>query len=413
MHTPRSEPLARMLLRTLSLLLGLLSATLGLAQTTYYVTTTGTDAATRDGRSAQTAWASLAFACEQVPAGANTISLGTGTFVATRTAAPKAGVTIQGQGADETTLTNAASFVASATAHCDFITNADNFLVKIANKAHGVTIRDLTFESPDDNPLYGAIHAIYTDDIEVDRVTVHNFAWAGIFMRQCKRIRVRRSLFDDASYEKHCSEWGGGLRTRYVKEVEIDGNTFQTTKGGGYGYKASGHEATRIHGNLFRNKITAKPNDGRPFDLESAHEFEYGLEIYDNVFNGMVSVPRQGNNTTTSHATGAKFDYAIRIHDNVFHGSGGVEGPRSNLIIDHNYFANTWGNSGRVYEIHGGQNAGPTLIHHNVAECSMGFVFKKNDLNENISILNNTVFLVNSARNNFPTSFLEVSGAVG
>ena len=37
-------------------------------------------------------------------------------------------------------------------------------------------------------------------------------------------------------------------------------------------------------------------------------------------------------------------------------------------------------------------------------------MFKKNDLNENISILNNTVYLVNSNRHNFPTSFLEVSG---
>ena len=401
-----------MTLRTSSLIFGLLTAASGIGQTTYYVTTTGIDAADRDGRTPATAWGSLAFASERVAGGEATIELGAGTFVATRTAVLGGGVTVVGQGSNETTLTNAASFIASASAHCDWTTNADNFLISIPKGSHGVTIKDITFGSPDANPLYGAVHATQANDIELDRVTVRNFAWAGVYLLKCSRIRVRRSLFDDASYERHCSEWGGGLRTRYVKAVEIDGNTFQTTKGGGYGYKASGHEATRIHDNLFRNKITAGPNDGRPFDLESAHEFEYGLEIYDNVFNGMVSVPRQGSNATTSHATGATFDYAIRIHDNVFHGSGGVEGPRSNLVIDHNYFANTWGNNGRVYEIHGGRNAGPTVIHHNVAECSMGFVFKKNELSENVSIFNNTVFLANTTRDNFPTSFLEVSGAV-
>ena len=144
--------------------------------------------------------------------------------------------------------------------------------------------------------------------------------------------------------------------------------------------------------------------------MESAHEFEWGLEIYNNVFNGMVSVPRSGGQAHPSDR--GDYTYTVRIHDNIFYGSGGVEGPRNYLEIDHNYFIHKWGNSGRVYEIHGGQNAGPTKIHHNVAECSMGFVFKKNELNENISILNNTVYLVNSDRNNFPTSFLEVSGEV-
>jgi hypothetical protein len=195
-----------------------------------------------------------------------------------------------------------------------------------------------------------------------------------------------------------------------MKDMELSHCEFKTTKGGGYGYKASGHENAKIHDNIFHNKVTLDSTSGRPFDLESAHEFEWGLEIYNNVFNGMVSVPRAGSQKHPSDR--GDYTYTVRIHDNVFYGSGGVEGPRNYLEIDHNYFAQKWSNSGRVFEIHGGENAGPTKIHHNVAECSMGFVFKKNELNENISILNNTVYLVNSDRNNFPTSFLEVSGAV-
>ena len=107
-----------------------------------------------------------------------------------------------------------------------------------------------------------------------------------------------------------------------------------------------------------------------------------------------------------------KFQYSIRIHDNVFYGSGGIEGPRGHLEIEHNYFAQKWNNDGRVYEVHSGANDGPVYIHHNVAEYSMGFVFKKEQLDENMFIYNNTVYLINSSRNNFLTSFLEVNGGV-
>ncbi len=218
--------------------------------------------------------------------------------------------------------------------------------------------------------------------------------------------------FIDGSYERLCNTWGAAIRTRYMRDFELDHCEFSFTKGSAYGYKAEGHERAKIHDNNFRGNSSLGPNDGRGFSMEAAHEFEYDLEIYNNEFSAMVSVPRQGNNSLTSHATGTTYEYSVRIHDNLFHGSGGVEGPRMHLEIDHNYFANTWGNNGRVFEIHGGQNPGPTKIHHNVAECSMGFVFKKNELNENISITNNTVYLVNTTRNGFPTSFLEVSGAV-
>lgn len=383
------------------------------AQTTYYVATTGQDDAGRDGLSSATAWKSLAHACAQVPEGTATIQLGEGSFVATQTAVLKSGFTITGQGADKTTVTNAASFTASPDAHCDWSEQALNYLVSVPSKRKNVVIKDLLFTSSDENPLYGAIHVWDSDKIEIKDVAIRNFSWAGLYMNRSGQINVQGCFFEDASYEKHCSEWGGGMRTRYMKDIEVQQCEFKTTKGGGYGYKASGHENAKIHDNVFHNKVTLDSASGRPFDLESAHEFEWGLEIYNNVFNGMVSVPRGGNQGLTSNSGEKKtYPYSIRIHDNTFYGSGGVEGPRSHLEIDHNYFAQKWGNSGRVFEIHGGTNAGPTNIHHNVAECSMGFVFKKGDLNENITILNNTVYLVNSSRNNFPTSFLEVSGAV-
>ena len=384
--------------------------TLSHAQQTYYVTTTGQDDAGRDGLSTATAWKSLAYACEQVPEGAATIQLGAGTFVATRTAVLKNGFTVVGKGRDQTALTNATTFTASPDAHCQWDKQAANYLVSVPSKKKDIVIKDLLLTSLDESPLYGAIHVWDSDRIEVRDVTIRNFSWAGLYLNRSGKINVQGCVFEDASYERHCNEWGGGMRTRYVEDIEVQQCEFKTTKGGGYGYKASGHENAKIHDNVFHNKVTLDSASGRPFDLESAHEFEWGLEIYNNVFNGMVSVPRAGGQKHPSDR--GDYTYTVRIHDNVFYGSGGVEGPRSYLEIDHNYFVHKWGNSGRVFEIHGGENAGPTTIHHNVAECSMGFVFKKGELNENISILNNTVYLVNSDRNNFPTSFLEVSGAV-
>ncbi len=398
------------MLRFSTLIAILLTGFLSHAQTTYYVSTTGQDDGDRDGLSSATAWKSLAYACDQVPEGTATIQLGEGTFVATQTAVLKSGFTVVGQGADKTTLTNAASFTASPDAYCNWDKQAASYLVSVPSKRKNVVIKDLLFTSADENPLYGAIHVWDSDQIEIRDVTVRNFSWAGLYLNRSGQINVQGCFFEDASYEKHCSHWGGGMRTRYVKDIEIANCEFKTTKGGGYGYKASGHENAKIHDNIFHNKVTLDSASGRPFDLESAHEFEWGLEIYNNVFNGMVSVPRAGAQKHPSDR--GDYTYTVRIHDNVFYGSGGVEGPRSYLEIDHNYFAHKWGNSGRVFEIHGGENAGPTKIHHNVAECSMGFVFKKNELNENISILNNTVYLVNSDRHNFPTSFLEVSGEV-
>ena len=388
----------------------LLSGFLSQAQTKYHVSTTGQDDAGRDGLSSATAWKSLAYACARVDEGTATIQLGEGTFVATETAVLKSGFTIVGQGADKTTLTNAASFTASADAHCNWDQQAANYLISVPSKRKNVVVKELLFTSPDENPLYGAIHVWDSDQIEIKDVTIRNFSWAGLYLNRSREINVHGCFFEDASYERHCNEWGGGMRTRYVEDVEVANCEFKTTKGGGYGYKASGHENAKIHDNIFHNKVTLDSTSGRPFDLESAHEFEWGLEIYNNVFNGMVSVPRAGAQNHPSDR--GDYTYTVRIHNNVFYGSGGVEGPRNYLEIDHNYFAQKWGNSGRVFEIHGGKNAGPTKIHHNVAECSMGFVFKKNELNENVSIFNNTVYLVNSDRHNFPTSFLEVSGEV-
>jgi len=66
---------------------------------TFYVEVDGIDSPERDGLSVSNGWASLAYACQQVPVGTrNTILLGGGTFVASEPAFPRVGTTIEGKG---------------------------------------------------------------------------------------------------------------------------------------------------------------------------------------------------------------------------------------------------------------------------------------------------------------------------
>ena len=388
-----------------------------ISQQTYYISTNGNDANERDGLSPATAWKTLAYSADRIPEGNHTLQLGEGTFVISSAINLKSGWTLNGKGHkgnSTTTLINSSTFGPEG-AICLGLSNEkndyplENYLLG-GNGLENVTIGNLILTSRESNPLDGGIMMKYVKNLEIFNVTVKEFRWNGIYLRQGTDVHIHDSDFYNATYERLCNTWGGSLRTRYMKNFELDRCKFETTKGGGYGYKASGHENAKVHHNTFLNNTSLEASaKNRPFDLESAHEFEWGLEIYENVFNGMVSVPRSGNQRDPSDR--GDYTYTVRIHNNVFNSSAGVEGPRNFLEIDHNYFSRQL-NNGRVYEIHGGQNSGPTKIHHNVAECTMGFVFKKNELNANMYIYNNTVILFDGKRNNFPASFLEVSGAI-
>ena len=409
--------------RTIILLTYLLLcvSTLGYAQQTYYVSTSGSDS--NDGSSAAKAWKTIAHAFQQVPEGEHTIQLGAGTFVLSQAAPLKSGWTLNGQGhtgSNTTTIINASTFSPEGAICLPLSQERDDFPLENyligGNGLENVTISNLVLTSRIDQPLDGAIMMKYARNLELFNLTVREFPWNGVYLREGKQVRIHHSFFENASYVEKCNTYGGAIRTRYMNALELDHCEFKLTKGWGYGYKGSGHENAKVHDNVFHGKTTLGANETyRPFDFESAHEFEWGLEIYNNTFNGMVSVPKSDEQGLQSNG-GAKltYPYSIRIHHNTFYGSAGVEGPRSHLEIDHNYFAQKWNNNGRVYEIHGANTdkVGPTSIHHNVAECSMGFVFKKNQNSPDMSIYNNTVYLVNSTRHNFPTSFLEVSGAV-
>ncbi len=378
----------------------LFTASLTVAQQTYYVSTTGLNDAGRDGLSTATAWKSLAYACDRVPESTATIQLGAGTFSETETAYLKSGFTIRGAGKGLTIVTNAPTFVAQ-TGRKDYQAyRAQNYLIYVPAKRVDIIIEDMSFRSPEANRLHGAINLWDSDRIRFERLSFNTFSWNALRMNRSDDIDILHCDFHNASLERHESnsdpaststESSGAVRALYHKRVEMAFCTITSDKSDGYGYKGGGHEDFKFHDNVIA--ITGY------FGIEIPHENEAGVEIYDNSINRCISVPKHNGG---SNPASKGFNYAIWIHDNELSDSYTVEGPRNYLRITDNHVEITKGN-GRFYTQHGGTGSGPVLIAHNtisvaptatLAKPFRGFMFVRGTA-RNVEVYNNTVYFHN------------------
>ncbi|MGF1523918.1 MAG: right-handed parallel beta-helix repeat-containing protein [Leptolyngbyaceae cyanobacterium] len=352
---------------------------------TYYVATTGVDAAERDGLSWETAWRSLAYASDRVPEGNHTIQLGAGTFVATETAYVKSGVTIRGRGSEGTAGTRivAASNWPLAADPEESGDVLNEYLMVLQN-AQDITIQNLALTSEPGHRITGAVYAFGSERITLRDLTVKDFRWVGLQVERSDYVKIHDNYIENASTE-HFRINNGLIRTRFIKHSEIYNNTIISTIGRGYGYKGGGHENVQIHHNSFTLD--------RGFAIESAHENEFGVEISHNFANQTISIPR-GRQGADPNNRG--YDYTFWIHHNVLTDSYTIEGPRNHLRLSHNYIRidDTGGN---VYTHHGGTSNGPVWIHHNVIEnVDRGLVWMNRGVAENIYVYNNTVTLADA-----------------
>ncbi|MBA4063535.1 MAG: hypothetical protein C0501_07435 [Isosphaera sp.] len=347
---------------------------------TFTVSPAGVDADDRDGKTAATAWRSLAYACDRVPAGEHTIQLESGTFPAARTAKPKNGVTIAGRGS---TGDKATRVVASTDWKLGDVTAnpkpTDEFLIGVA-KGKGVAVRDLAMESDPKHRVSGAVHAVNCDALTLKNLGLREFRWAALFLEHSQKVTVDGCVIENGSTDKD-KHHSGAIRTRWLKSSEIARCRVVNTVGTEYGYKGGGHEGVRIHHCYFEQQ--------GEFSFESAHENEFGLEIDHNHMNRCISVPKSGQGADPNTRG---FAYSVWIHDNLLTDSYTVEGPRNHLRFGRNY-VRIEKTGGRVYSQHGGENRGPVWIHHNVVEnLDRAFVWKNRGSAENVSVLNNTVY---------------------
>jgi hypothetical protein len=347
---------------------------------TYYVAIDGIDSTERDGSSWETAWASLAFASEQVPEGKNTIRIGPGTYVATETAYLQGGTTIAGSGryGEKATIITAATdwpLVEEPRQE----NPANEYLIAF-EKVQDIEIRDLSLTSDPAHRITGAIRCLRCEDVRLREIGVREFRWAGMHFEISNRINVTKCRIENASTDKS-RFWNGLIRTRYVRDSEFSYNRILSDTGGGYGYKGGGHTGVRIHHNFI--------DVSGGFAIESAHENEYGVEIDHNFLIRCVSIPKSVQSPDPNNKG---YGYTFWLHHNYMTDSYTIEGPRNHVRVDHNYIHIEKPN-GRVYTHHGGTNNGPIWIHNNVIEnVDRAVVWMNRGLAENIHFYNNTVF---------------------
>lgn len=353
--------------------------------TSYYVSSEGIDSESRDGLSWETAWASLAYASDRVPAGDNIIQLSSGTFIATETATPRSGVTVVGNGSNGENVTR---IVASPDWELspdprDEAAALNEYLIVIQN-GQNITIRDLALTSTPEHRITGAVYVSGSNDIAVQNTLVRDFRWTGLHFELSDNLTVYNNYIENASVERFGFS-NGLIRTRFIKDSDFQYNTIVSTEGRGYGYKGGGHENVRITHNIF--------NLDRGFAIEAAHDNEFGVEIAYNYANQTISIPK---GVQSADPANRGYDYTFWIHHNLLTDSYAIEGPRNHLRLSHNYIRiNDTG--GNVYTQHGGINNGPIWIHNNVVEnVDRGLVWMNQGLAEDIYLYNNTVTLADA-----------------
>lgn len=350
---------------------------------TFHVTTDGVDSADHDGRTKQTAFHSLAYACEQLPEGENIIQIGPGEHVCTRPAIVPSNTSIFGRGFHGDG-SNFARLVASTEwplrdAPCDGPLEDESIIV-IRKRAENVKLWGIQIESPEDRRLTGGLTMDACSNVKIDTCRFRDFRWFGVRAVVCKNIEIARSSFRHCSTVK-CKHRLGNISTNWLAESAIHHcRITPLPNGGGYGYKGGGHTNVRFHDN------TVEPCY---FAIESPHENEYGFVIDHNELHGAISVPKGGQGADPSTRG---FEYSVEIHHNLMTDSYAVEGPRNHLRVHHNHIHINKPN-GRVYSQFGGFNNGPVRFDHNVIEnVDRSVIWVRTGLAEDLTFEANTVY---------------------
>ncbi|GHN02625.1 hypothetical protein WSM22_41140 [Cytophagales bacterium WSM2-2] len=307
---------------------------------TYYVSTTGNDAA-GDGSSGNP-WKTLRYAVTKVAANqGHTIQMGAGTFVESGLVEVPLGVSILGAGIGVTIFKAASSFYYHP---ADPGYGTDKFLISLSgfNPADGnQSLKNFTVDG-DSKQLHGGIYVRYRNKVVIDQVKVQNTNFTGIWLWDVKDSQLTNSQLLNCSWGStgFCA---GALNLGNVERVEVfqlnvDENT-------GYGIKAIGPDG---YNDIFNLKIHDSHISVTPFGLwnngsapniaiELWMSTLVGCEIYNTYVDNTISLV---NSAVPSTGT-----QTIRVHDNILDmqtrasGAGyGIELTIHDAEIDHNYF---------------------------------------------------------------------------
>lgn len=320
----------------------------------------------------------------------DTIEVAAGTFELDTPLELKSKMTLVGAGMDKTILTNAAGWKPATTTLPDpemttkgMDTNA--YLIRLKDKAAGVTIRDLTLHGPQ---VHGAIYGWEPHDLHVERVRIKETRWAGIRTFSMKNAKIHDCEFVDAGgrWEKGKPGVKGGITAGaifaiWMADSEIFDNRFTRTRQERehefYGIKVRQGKRNRVHHN------TIEVN----FSMEFPFENDEDNEIDHNICHGTISIPK--------HAGGPvpKSGKTFHIHHNWFKDSYSIEFVRNGVEIDHNLFDfDAAKDHGNLISGFGNATAkGPASFHNNLVSNPGRGVFWCNEVFNELVIRNNHV----------------------
>ena len=319
-----------------------------------------------------------------------TIEIAAGTFELEAPLELKSGMTLRGAGIDKTIITQATGWKPATRTRPDPEMKTDGmdtqaYLIRLKDKAAGVTICDLTLRGPQ---VHGAIYGWDNKDLHVHHVRVQDVLWAGIRTFLMQRANIHDCEFVDAGGRWDRGEpgakggiTGGAILAIWMGDCEISQNRFRRTQPGSadefYGIKARQGKRCRIH----HNTIEAS------FSIEMPFENDEDVEIDHNVCRGAISIPKYAGGVVP------KSGRTFNIHHNWFTDSYSIEFVRNGVEIDHNLFDfDVKKDGGNLISAFGEAPAkGPASFHDNLVSNPGRGVIWINEVYDNLEVRNNHI----------------------
>ncbi|MEM8667281.1 MAG: LamG-like jellyroll fold domain-containing protein [Planctomycetota bacterium] len=261
-----------------------------------------------------------------------TLRLPTGVFHLGESLKVNAGLTIEGDGPDRTTLTHAASLSFDGQDVTDQevqlgSVNRAGYLIDLDRDADSTSVSDITLAGPE---MLGGLFAARADNLLVENVRFESFVWSGLRTFNIDGLNVKDSVFVDAGGRRiredgSLAGTGGGIFSTFTINAEISNNHFYRSGESDvnfFGIKGRKWTDSRIHHNTIDTN----------FAIELPFENDRNVEIDHNFLDGVVSVPK--------FAGGPEFELgeSFHVHHNYFTRSYSIEGARNGLLVENNVF---------------------------------------------------------------------------